>query len=85
MENPIRNLRRQLGLGRAEFAAYLGLTYSQLNNAENGYISAMPLAWRGAFEAKGLNFDAIARDYRAHLDSRAAQVTLKLETAGGAA
>ena len=45
-QNPVRELRSQLGLTQEEFAHAIAVTVSTVNRWENGHANPSKLAWR---------------------------------------
>ena len=45
-QNPVRELRNQLGLTQEEFAHAIAVTVSTVNRWENGHANPSKLAWR---------------------------------------
>ena len=63
-QNPLRRIREEHGLSRAEFARRLGLDYQTLARVEQGYVQDLPPAVVAALARAGVDAGQLAAEYR---------------------
>jgi len=65
MENPVLEIRTDLGIGRAQFSVLLGVSYGILSQTELGYPLTLPESVATGLERLGFDREQIEQEYRA--------------------
>jgi|LFRM01.1.fsa_nt_gb hypothetical protein len=65
MENPVLEIRKDLGIGRAQFSVLLGVSYGILSQTELGYPLTLPESVATGLERLGFDREQIEQEYRA--------------------
>ena len=87
IENPIKELRNELGLGQVEFALLLGVHPSNVGHHETGHATGLQRAMRAGLDSIGFDSKEIAKRYAIWRDQKRKrllkrlQATKKLEVA----